>query len=198
MKAVLGIGLNESCWDACSNFCYDQETIDGATIIKFESASQFDEFILVERSLEYFKLRTKKTSMCSNASKGFRCRLVAIGQKNKCHSTSKWYALKHVEQDSVYRGDYPLDTSILFDAEIRHQVFVDIRPASSCNSCYVENCNLWKGSVCQSKNAAFVGKEFGQASFSLLTECTRRHFGVSHAGVRQCSADGGSVLVTQI
>ena len=59
MKAVLGVGLNDTCWDACSNFCYDQETIEGATIIKFESASQFDEFKLIERSLEYFRLRTK-------------------------------------------------------------------------------------------------------------------------------------------
>ncbi len=59
MKAVLGIGINDTCWDACSNFCYDQETLPGKTIVKIESASRFNEFILIERSLEYFRLRTK-------------------------------------------------------------------------------------------------------------------------------------------
>lgn len=59
MRAVLGVGLIDTCWDACSNFCYDQETIPGSTIIKFQSASQFDEFVLIERSLEYFRIRTK-------------------------------------------------------------------------------------------------------------------------------------------
>jgi len=59
MRAVLGVGLTDACWDACSNFCYDQETIPGSTIMKFQSASQFDEFVLIERSLEYFRIRTK-------------------------------------------------------------------------------------------------------------------------------------------
>jgi DNA-directed RNA polymerase subunit L len=59
MKAVLGIGINDTCWDACSNFCFDQETIPDKTILKFESASRFDEFKLIDRSLEYYKLRTQ-------------------------------------------------------------------------------------------------------------------------------------------
>jgi DNA-directed RNA polymerase subunit L len=59
MKGALGIGINHTCWDACSNFCYDQETIPDMTIVKFVSASRFDEFTLVDRSLEYYKLRTK-------------------------------------------------------------------------------------------------------------------------------------------
>lgn len=59
MRAVLGVGQVHTSWDACSNFCYDQETIPGCTIVKFQSASQFNEFILVERSLDYFSARTK-------------------------------------------------------------------------------------------------------------------------------------------
>jgi len=59
MKAVLGLGITDTCWDACSNFCYDQETIPGSTIIKFEAASQFNEYTLIERALEYFRMRTK-------------------------------------------------------------------------------------------------------------------------------------------
>lgn len=59
MRAVLGLGITDTCWDACSNFCYDQETIPGKTIMKLEAASQFDEFVLVNRSLEYFRARTK-------------------------------------------------------------------------------------------------------------------------------------------
>lgn len=60
MRAVLGVGVNDTCWDACSNFCYDQETIPGSLIAKFQSASQFDEFILVDRALEYFRNRAKQ------------------------------------------------------------------------------------------------------------------------------------------
>jgi DNA-directed RNA polymerase subunit L len=59
MRAVLGIGLNDTCWDACSNFWYDQETVPDKTIVCFESASRFDEFILVDRALEYFRIKTK-------------------------------------------------------------------------------------------------------------------------------------------
>jgi DNA-directed RNA polymerase subunit L len=59
MRAVLGVGIREACWQACSNFCYDQESIPGKTIIKLQSASQFDEFVLIDRSLEYFRMRTK-------------------------------------------------------------------------------------------------------------------------------------------
>jgi DNA-directed RNA polymerase subunit L len=59
MKAVLGVGVNDTCWDACSNFCYDQETIPDSFIVKFQSASQFDEFTLIDRALEYFRSRTK-------------------------------------------------------------------------------------------------------------------------------------------
>ena len=58
MRAVLGLGITDTCWDACSNFCYDQETIPGSTIINLQAASQFNEFILIDRSLEYFRLRT--------------------------------------------------------------------------------------------------------------------------------------------
>jgi DNA-directed RNA polymerase subunit L len=59
MKAVFGVGLNDTCWDACSNFWYDQETIPDKTIVSFESSYSPNEFVLVERSLEYFRLRTK-------------------------------------------------------------------------------------------------------------------------------------------
>ena len=59
MRAVLGLGITDACWDACSNFCYDQETIPNKTIMKFEAASQFNEYILVDRALEYFRIRTK-------------------------------------------------------------------------------------------------------------------------------------------
>lgn len=59
MRAVLGLGITDTCWDACSNFCYDQETIPGKTILKLEAASQFNEFILVDRALEYFRMRTR-------------------------------------------------------------------------------------------------------------------------------------------
>lgn len=59
MKAVLGVGVNHTCWDACSNFCFDEETIPGSTIAKFQAASQFDEYVLVSRSLEYFRNRTR-------------------------------------------------------------------------------------------------------------------------------------------
>ena len=58
MRAVLGLGITDTCWDACSNFCYDQETVPEKTILKLEAASQFNEFVLVDRVLEYFKLRT--------------------------------------------------------------------------------------------------------------------------------------------
>ena len=57
-RAVLGVGINDTCWDACSNYWYDQETIPDKTILSFESSSRFDEFVLVSRSLEYFKTRT--------------------------------------------------------------------------------------------------------------------------------------------
>lgn len=59
MKAVLGIGLNHTCWDASSNFWYDEETIPGKTILCTESSSKFDEFILIKRTLEYYRMRTK-------------------------------------------------------------------------------------------------------------------------------------------
>lgn len=59
MRAVLGIGIIDTCWDACSNFCFDQETVPGSTILIVQSASQFDEFILIDRALEYFRIRTK-------------------------------------------------------------------------------------------------------------------------------------------
>ncbi len=58
LRAVLGVGINDASWDACSNYWYDQETIPDKTILYFESASRFNEFILVSRSLEYFKTRT--------------------------------------------------------------------------------------------------------------------------------------------
>lgn len=58
MKAVLGTGGTHTCWDACVNFCYDQETIPDKTIVSFRAKKQFDEFELVRRSLEYLKFRT--------------------------------------------------------------------------------------------------------------------------------------------
>ena len=57
LKAVIGIGINDASWDACSNYCFDQETIPDMTILKLESASRFDEYVLVQRSLEYFRIR---------------------------------------------------------------------------------------------------------------------------------------------
>lgn len=59
MRAVLGVGINHTCWDACSNFCFDQETKPGTTIAKFQAASQFDEFVLIDRALEYYRTRTR-------------------------------------------------------------------------------------------------------------------------------------------
>lgn len=59
MRAVLGVGIVHTSWDACSNFCFDQETIPDHTIAKFQAASQFDEFVLINRALEYYKMRTK-------------------------------------------------------------------------------------------------------------------------------------------
>lgn len=59
MRAVLGVGITDTCWDACSNFCYDQETIPNKTILKFEASSQFNEYILVDKALDYFAMRTK-------------------------------------------------------------------------------------------------------------------------------------------
>lgn len=58
MIGVLGTGNNHTCWDACTNFCYDQETIPDKTIVTFRAKKQFDEFVLVSRSLEYLKYRT--------------------------------------------------------------------------------------------------------------------------------------------
>lgn len=58
MKAVLGIGINNTCWDACSNFCFDEETIPGKRLVSFQASSQMDEYTLVNRALEYFKTRT--------------------------------------------------------------------------------------------------------------------------------------------
>lgn len=58
LKGVLGIGVNDTCWDACSNFYYDQETVPDKMIVSFRANSQFDEFSLVSRALEYFKTRT--------------------------------------------------------------------------------------------------------------------------------------------
>ena len=60
MRAVLGVGVTDTCWDAASNFCYDEdETVPGSYLVNFQSASQFDEFVLVDRALEYFRIRTK-------------------------------------------------------------------------------------------------------------------------------------------
>lgn len=60
MRAVLGVGRNDSCWTACSNFYYDQETIPGKTILKFEGTAQFDLFTLVDRAIECYRSRAKK------------------------------------------------------------------------------------------------------------------------------------------
>ena len=72
MRAVIGVGINHTCWDAASNYYYDQETLaesneeyvdyddtPGKVIFTCESAGRFDEFVLIERSLEYFRIRTK-------------------------------------------------------------------------------------------------------------------------------------------
>jgi hypothetical protein len=58
LKAVLGVGLSHSCWDACTNYYFDTETEPNKIIVHFQSPSGFDEFKLVNRSLEYFKMRT--------------------------------------------------------------------------------------------------------------------------------------------
>ena len=56
-KAVLGIGLRDACWGAACNYSIDTETEEGATLLMFRSASQYDEYVLMERALEYFKER---------------------------------------------------------------------------------------------------------------------------------------------
>lgn len=60
MRAVLGLGINESSWDACSRYWFDQETIPDKTIFSCESSSRFDEFTLISRTLEYFRIRTNQ------------------------------------------------------------------------------------------------------------------------------------------
>lgn len=60
MKAVLGVGVNHTCWDACSNFYFDRETEPDTIIATFQGSSQFDEFTLVLRALEYFRDRTRR------------------------------------------------------------------------------------------------------------------------------------------
>jgi DNA-directed RNA polymerase subunit L len=60
MRAAIGVGVNHTCWDACSNFYFDLETDPGTTIVTFQGSSQFDEFTLVSRALEYFRDRAMR------------------------------------------------------------------------------------------------------------------------------------------
>lgn len=69
-KAVLGVGLRNCCWQAASNYAIDEETEeteeaketkegDNSVILMFKASSRFDEYILMERALEYYKERTE-------------------------------------------------------------------------------------------------------------------------------------------
>jgi DNA-directed RNA polymerase subunit L len=58
MKAVLGMGLRDSLWGAASNSWHDFFAVKGSMVMNVEAKS-FNEFILVERALVYFKTRTK-------------------------------------------------------------------------------------------------------------------------------------------
>jgi len=57
LKAVVGIGLNDTCWDSAGNYWYDEN--DGKIDFFIEGNLCYDEFKLISRSIEYFKLRTK-------------------------------------------------------------------------------------------------------------------------------------------
>lgn len=59
MRAVLGVGLRDSLWNAASNAWHDVFEVKDSVVMNVEASSCFDEFALVERGLEYFKLRTK-------------------------------------------------------------------------------------------------------------------------------------------
>lgn len=60
-RAVIGIGFAHSCWQAASNFAIDQETEPDSTILMFQSASRFNEYMLMFKALEYFKIRLNIT-----------------------------------------------------------------------------------------------------------------------------------------
>jgi DNA-directed RNA polymerase subunit L len=57
-RAVLGVGLRDACWQAASNYAIDDETFEdeGSVILMFK-AVQINEYVLMERALEYFKER---------------------------------------------------------------------------------------------------------------------------------------------
>jgi len=58
MKAVLGVGLNDPCWNSAGNYWYDQ-TNDNKIDFFVEGNLCFDEYKLISRAIEYYKLRTK-------------------------------------------------------------------------------------------------------------------------------------------
>lgn len=59
MKAVLGIGFQDMIFDSGSNYYLNMEDKKDATFLTIEATSRFDEFILFERSLNYFIKRVE-------------------------------------------------------------------------------------------------------------------------------------------
>jgi DNA-directed RNA polymerase subunit L len=58
MKAVIGIGLNNSVFDSGSNYYIDHnETIKDSSLLTIQASSRFNEFQLFNRSMEYFETR---------------------------------------------------------------------------------------------------------------------------------------------
>jgi len=113
MRAVLGVGLMDPSWFACSNFCYDQETIPDATILKMQSASQFDEFVLINRALEYFETRTKslkdeiKRLYSSNPSNTDRFQIEIIDETHTMGEPINYELQSHpnILKSSIIRPD---------------------------------------------------------------------------------------------
>jgi len=58
LKAVLGVGLNDDCWNSAGNYWYDVND-DGSIDFFVEGNLCFNELKLISRSLEYFKLRVQ-------------------------------------------------------------------------------------------------------------------------------------------
>ena len=59
MKAALGVGLRHSIWNSASNYWYSQIPDSEKTKFCFQSASAINEFVLMERALNYFKKMTQ-------------------------------------------------------------------------------------------------------------------------------------------
>lgn len=68
-RAVLGVGFRHACWQAASNYAIDTETKDDSVILLFEAASRFNEYVLMEKALLYFKDRLEL--LCSELEEGY-------------------------------------------------------------------------------------------------------------------------------